>query len=297
VIDAGGTAVTLRVLGSLVLVLALVAVAARVARRSGGRRGGANLRVLERAGLSREASLAVVEVAGQSLVLGVTSHAVTVLTEIPPPDRPGRGERRSGPRRTAREQPHRTPPGGTGRTPREGSRRTPPEEPIGWLLEEPLPAGMRMPPAVRLGEHPDLASALRAAGRFAVPDQGRGDGEPRTTEPPTTEPPTTEPRTGRPRPAGGSRSPGPRRASDPRRSADVRRAADPRTSDPRATDPRRIAVQRRAAGRQRAAAAARQRSVGRVPAPAGRRPTGSVLDPATWRQGLEALRDLTARRP
>jgi hypothetical protein len=30
--------------------------------------------------------------------------------------------------------------------------------------------------------------------------------------------------------------------------------------------------------------------------PPTQRGTGSVLDPRTWRQGVEALRDLTARR-
>ena len=34
----------------------------------------------------------------------------------------------------------------------------------------------------------------------------------------------------------------------------------------------------------------------RAVAPPGRRGTGSVLDPRTWQQGLEALRDLTARK-
>lgn len=34
----------------------------------------------------------------------------------------------------------------------------------------------------------------------------------------------------------------------------------------------------------------------RIALPPSRRGTGSVLDPRTWQQGLEALRDLTARR-
>jgi flagellar protein FliO/FliZ len=58
--------------------------AARFARRAGVRGGGADLHVVERAGLSREASVAVVEVAGRALVVGVTAHGVSLLTELEP---------------------------------------------------------------------------------------------------------------------------------------------------------------------------------------------------------------------
>jgi flagellar protein FliO/FliZ len=73
-----------RVVASLVVVVALAVLAARFARRAGVRGGGAGLQVVERAGLTREASVAVVEVAGRGLVVGVTSHGVTLLAELDP---------------------------------------------------------------------------------------------------------------------------------------------------------------------------------------------------------------------
>lgn len=69
---------------SLVVVLLLAVVVARLARRGGLRGPGAGLRVLDRVGLSREASLAVVEVGGRALLLGVTAHEVTMLGELDP---------------------------------------------------------------------------------------------------------------------------------------------------------------------------------------------------------------------
>ncbi len=79
---AGELATLARVGASLVVVIVLAALAARLARRAGGRGPGVGLRVLDRAGLSREAAVAVVEVAGRGLVLGVTTRAVSVLTEL-----------------------------------------------------------------------------------------------------------------------------------------------------------------------------------------------------------------------
>ena len=69
--------------------------AAAVLRRSGvvgvapsGRRGtrrrGAAVEVVARHGLSRTSSLAVVRFGGRALVLGVTEHQVTLLTEVDP---------------------------------------------------------------------------------------------------------------------------------------------------------------------------------------------------------------------
>jgi flagellar biogenesis protein FliO len=81
---ADDLAVLARVTVALVVVVALAVLAARLARRAGVRGQGIGLRVVERAGLSREASLAVVEVAGRGLVLGVTAHGVTLLTELEP---------------------------------------------------------------------------------------------------------------------------------------------------------------------------------------------------------------------
>lgn len=73
-----------RVLVSLVAVVALAAVVARLARRATVRGDGVGLRVIDRVGLSREASLAVVAVADRALVVGVTAGGVTLLTELDP---------------------------------------------------------------------------------------------------------------------------------------------------------------------------------------------------------------------
>ncbi len=79
---ADDLAVLGRVTASLVVVVALALLAARLARRAGRGGGGAGLRVLERTGLSREASVAVVQIGGRGLVVGVTAQNVTLLTEL-----------------------------------------------------------------------------------------------------------------------------------------------------------------------------------------------------------------------
>jgi flagellar protein FliO/FliZ len=79
---ADDLALLARVTASLVVVVALAVLAARFARKAGVRGGGAGLRVVERTGLSREASVAVVEVGGRGLVVGVTAQGVSLLTEL-----------------------------------------------------------------------------------------------------------------------------------------------------------------------------------------------------------------------
>jgi len=81
---ADDLAVLARVVASLVVVVALAVLAARFARRAGVRGGGTGLQVVDRMGLTREASVAVVEVAGRALVVGVTPHGVTLLAELEP---------------------------------------------------------------------------------------------------------------------------------------------------------------------------------------------------------------------
>jgi flagellar protein FliO/FliZ len=102
-VDTSLVALLVRVVVSLGVVLAVMAGAAAVLRRSGvagtavsGRRGlrrKAPVEVITRHGLSRGASVAVVRLGGRALVLGVTEHQVSLLTEIdpaeleaPPPD-------------------------------------------------------------------------------------------------------------------------------------------------------------------------------------------------------------------
>ena len=93
--DTSLVALLIRVVVSLGVVLAVMAGAAAVLRRSGvvgvapaGRRGmrrrGASVEVIARHGLSRTSSLAVVRLGERALVLGVTEHQVTLLTELDP---------------------------------------------------------------------------------------------------------------------------------------------------------------------------------------------------------------------
>jgi flagellar protein FliO/FliZ len=79
---AADAALLARVTLSLLVVVLLAVIGARLARRTVLRGRGRNLQVLERLPLSREASLAVVSVAGRGLVLGVTSQGVRVLSEL-----------------------------------------------------------------------------------------------------------------------------------------------------------------------------------------------------------------------
>lgn len=93
--DVSLLALLVRVVVSLGVVLAIMAAAAAVLRRSGvvgaapaGKRGmrrrSLPLEVIARHGLSRGSSLAVVRLGERALVLGVTEHQVTLLTEVDP---------------------------------------------------------------------------------------------------------------------------------------------------------------------------------------------------------------------
>lgn len=92
--DTSLVALLVRVVVSLGVVLAVMAGAAAVLRRSGvagtagsGRRGArrkAPVEVIARHGLSRGASVTVVRLGGRALVLGVTEHQVSLLTEMDP---------------------------------------------------------------------------------------------------------------------------------------------------------------------------------------------------------------------
>ena len=253
-----------RVAGSLIVVLALVALAARTARRTQWRRSTTGMRVLDRTGLSREASVAVVEVAGRALVLGVTAHGVSVLTVLDPDqvraEQAGQSAGRSADQSTGQSA------GRAARPARSGSTRAT-AAPTGTSLagtgldfaqvaaavQQRRTGGPErdgydralLPPAIKLSEHPDLASALRAAGRVAD----------------------------------AAKAPNPTAAQRP---ADRARPAVPSQPVARET----LKPTKRRTGK-----------VSRTPRSTDSRPgSGSVLDPATWRQGLEALRDLTARR-
>ena len=94
-----------RLVVSLAVVLALMAVAAKVMRRRGvvpgGPRSGrrAAIEVVARHGLTRNASIAVVRAGGKALVLGVTDSAVQVLAEADAStlEEPSDGDRTSPP--------------------------------------------------------------------------------------------------------------------------------------------------------------------------------------------------------
>ena len=78
-----------RLVVSLVVVFALMALAAKVARKRGlgssqGASPGTRIEVLARQGLGRTSSVQLVRVAGRTLVLGVTDASVQVLGEADP---------------------------------------------------------------------------------------------------------------------------------------------------------------------------------------------------------------------
>ena len=72
----------LRLVVSLAVVIGLLLATMRVARRSMRSRPGSLVRVVQRQSLSRTSGLAVVEVAGRTLVLGTTEHQVSLLVEL-----------------------------------------------------------------------------------------------------------------------------------------------------------------------------------------------------------------------
>jgi flagellar protein FliO/FliZ len=93
--DTSLVALLVRVVVSLGVVLAVMAGAAAVLRRSGvvgttgrGKRGlrrrHVPLEVIARHGLSRGSSIAVVRLGERALVLGVTEHQISLLQEIDP---------------------------------------------------------------------------------------------------------------------------------------------------------------------------------------------------------------------
>jgi flagellar biogenesis protein FliO len=280
-----------RVAGSLIVVLVVVALAARMARRGRWHRAEAGLRVVDRTGLTRDASVAVVEVGDKALVLGVTPHGVSVLTVLdsarldpagdddadddPPAGRRGRRSRRQVPppsSRAARPEP-RDLTGATGPAvdddaedvapegfPLAGGERLSPED-FGRIVEE---AGQRLFGRAGYGPDRDLGLLPEALRMDQYPDLAsalRAAGRVQQPARPAV-----------PRQAAAERRPPPAKGSPSRTPS----AQSPTTQAPRAQTSRAEAPRARATGERGA--------------------SGSVLDPATWRQGLEALRDLTARK-
>jgi flagellar biogenesis protein FliO len=237
--NASDLAMLGRVMGGLIVVLVLVGLTARIARRARGNKGSTGLRVVDRVGLSRDANLAVVEVSNRMLLLGVTSQGVTMLADLD--DAGHRDARHAGAAHLQHAQLESTTPSAIG-------------------PEHPTP----VPTAVALDDHPDLASALRAAGRTADSTTTPAKvGDPVGTEEPGT-------------------------PSTPQTRAEARSLA---TSRGRGWLPRQR-TQAGTTGIPRATRADRTKRT--VPQPRTQA-SGSVLSPRTWRQGLEALRELTVR--
>jgi hypothetical protein len=228
---ADDVALLVRVTGGLFVVLVVVAIVARLARRAKGFGAGDHLRVVERVGLSRDAYVAVVEAGGRSLLLGVSPAGMSLLAPL---DLPAPAPAPAGPLHIVVE----TTSGPAGRHPptgRDGGRHAAPGP--GDAPGDAADGRLAMPHGVDLGGYPDLASALRAAGRTVAPGGGAR--------------------------AAGAPAPAPPAAPAP---------APPARRDRRTT-------------------------AARVPQQRAARPaSGSVLSPATWRQGIEALRERTVRR-
>ena len=75
----------LRVTASLTFILALIFVLAWLARRAGWMRSGAQraIRVVSTQSLGPRAQLALVDIGGKRLLLGVTSSQITLLDTLP----------------------------------------------------------------------------------------------------------------------------------------------------------------------------------------------------------------------
>ena len=143
-----------RVTGGLVVVLVVVALAARLARRARGVGKGEYLRVVERIALSREVYVAVVQAGGRSLLIGVTPQGIALLAQLDePPGQP--------PVRVVLE---------TARGPGQDRTAAPDAPPAATPAGGAAERRDVLPPGVDLTGHPDLASALRAAGRTTGDD-------------------------------------------------------------------------------------------------------------------------------
>jgi flagellar biogenesis protein FliO len=385
--DAGNLAMLGRVIGGLVVVLVLIGLAARVARRARGQSGGTGLRVIDRIGLTREANLTVIEVANRVLLLGVTAQGVTMLADLdaapgtadaalddfeaelsegtPEPVAPAPvdldQEHAQRAVQAARAQTLANTERGIAqeRIRAEADRGVPEAE--SGSQRRPVPSG------VALEEYPDLASALRAAGRtsgsaYSASTSGRMVAtatEPSRVAPEGSGPPPAAPRTraearaeARARSAAAAQLSGQMPGQYPTQPAiqpptqNVAQTSAQTSAQIPAQASTRIPAQMPAQAStqdrprdsawdsahdaaQAAAVAALIRPVQAGPSPipptglrsststdidripaqrqtgGGKKrvvpqPTeqasGSVLSPRTWRQGIEALRDLTVRR-
>ena len=285
-----------RVMGGLIVVLVLIGLAARVARRARGNTGASGLRVLDRVGLSREANLAVIEVGNRVLLLGVTAQGVTMLADL---------DELSG---SIAREPDGFAPENDGFTPdpdeTEFEAELAREADLGIDLSErgfaidpefvdvPEPSSHRpVPTGIALDQYPDLASALRAAGRTTESTAGPDDGRADPARPGPAGSALAVSAATRPTPGGSRPVPVPRTRAQAR--AEARSLTRPVDGSPTAGPESVPAARSRMSLRRRSSRSAKPKIVAPSPSvPA----SGSVLSPQTWRQGVEALRDLTVRR-
>jgi flagellar biogenesis protein FliO len=295
--NASDLAMLGRVIGGLVVVLVLVGLIAKVARRARGHNGDSGLRVVDRVGLSREANLAVVEVSNRMLLLGVTAQGVTMLAKLDDEEQasawPELGQ--TGPRHgkpvlpTAihlddvrldpapldldRITPARqaepalaVPVAAAPARPPTAAPVKPTTAPAKAPAATPATARRRpIPATVAVDEYPDLASALRAAGRTGAPAATPAAAQPQ----------------GAPRTRAEARARRSTEASSGRNWISLPRNQSRATAAPKAGRVDRseaIRGGRRVVPQQRTQA------------------SGSVLSPKTWSQGIDALRELTVRR-
>jgi flagellar protein FliO/FliZ len=86
--DTNVVELIVRLVASLVMLVAIILVAHKVLRARGGFRFGSSpgaprLDVLDRTSVARNASVAVVRVGGRGLIVGITEQSVTLLAEAP----------------------------------------------------------------------------------------------------------------------------------------------------------------------------------------------------------------------
>ena len=384
-----------QVMGGLIVVIVLIGLIAKVARRTRGQRGGSGLRIIDRIGLSREANLAVVEVSNRLLLLGVTARGVTMLATLDDDGVRGPGTGEVGDPALDHLDAvdsisdltvtHTIRPAGRRRRSGLVELGLVVEEPVAEAMDDGLVDvvgsdrgrladwGQPIPAEIALDEYPDLAAALRAAGRTAEPvtddldSQTSQDGQtsqdspateapvgPEVLPPPRTRaeararraaadaagsrtipaqaseadqilaPTPARPRVPAPTPArpwiptsapARPRIPAPTSAraqsavarTEPTRAESAR--AEPTRTMPTRTEPTRTEPTRTEptptgpgrTGRTPTSAKPRIPAPRPEPTPSPRNtPTvqasGSVLSPKTWRQGIDALRELTVRR-
>jgi flagellar protein FliO/FliZ len=151
--------ITLRIVFSLLIVLALMWAVAKVLRKPMTGRAAGTMSVLARQQLSRNAAIAVVKVTDRAFVLGVTDQQVTLLAEA------DLAALEAPPAAAARREPLRLDHLGAGPVAASGAAQP---ARLSLAARLPLPAQLSMPaqPPAAVPAAPALAPAGGGAGRF-----------------------------------------------------------------------------------------------------------------------------------